>query len=140
MDLVTVAVVVIAVSMVVLVSVLVPALAQLRSTLTCADKLIKDLDATVMPLLEDDIRPMVQSVTRTLDEVEGVVKKVGEGVGMVDDTIASVHEVSDTIRAINDIANTRIKTAVIDISAYVTGLKTGLETLMQLFKLHKKEV
>ncbi|HEX9859945.1 MAG TPA: DUF948 domain-containing protein, partial [Nitrospirota bacterium] len=116
MDLVTLAVVAIAAAVVALVAVLVPAIGQLRNTLASADKLIRDLDATVKPLLEDDIRPMVQSVTRTLDEVEGVVRKVGDGVGMVDDTIASVHEVSDTIRAINDIANTRIKTAVIDIS------------------------
>lgn len=140
MDLITIAIVVIAVAEVVLVATLVPAITQLRNTLSCADKLIKNLDETLKPLLEDDIKPMVRSMTRTMDEVEGVVQKVREGVDKMDDTVSALHEVGDTVRFINEIANTRIKTAVIDISAYIAGLKAGLEQLMVVLRLHKKGV
>ncbi len=141
MDLVTLAVLIIAVAVAVLVAALVPAVTQLKKTLASTDTFIKNLDNSLKPLLDDEIAPMVKSVNATFDELEGVARAAREGVEKVDSALDSVREVGEAVRTINHIINSSIKSSVIELAAYVAGLKAGLESFVHVFKRRgQKEV
>jgi len=141
MDLSTLAVLIIAVAVAVLVAVLVPAILQLKTTLASADALIKDLDGSLKPLIDEDIRPMVKSINGTMGEVEGIARAAREGVEKVDDTLDAFHEVGDAMRSVNQIINSSIKKSIIELAAYIVGLRAGVESILQVVKVRgKKEV
>lgn len=141
MDLITLAVLIIAVAVAVLVAVLVPAITQLKNTLASADVFIKNIDGSLKPLLDDEITPMIKSVNGTFEELEGVARAAREGVEKVDDALESVSEVGVAIRTINHIINSSIKTSVIELAAYIVGIKAGLESFVNVFKRRsQKEV
>jgi len=141
MDLVTIAVIVIATALAVLVAALVPTVKQLRATLASAEVFIKNLDGSLKPLLDDEVRPLVRTMNGTMEEVEGVAKTAHEGAEKVGDLMDAVGEVGDAVRTINHIINSSIKKSIVELAAYIVGVKTGIESLVEIIKRRgQKEV
>ena len=141
MDLMTLAVVVIALAVVALVIVLVPAVIQLKKTLESADGFLRDMDTSIKTLIEDEVKPMVKTLNDTMAEVEGVAKGAREGVEKVSETLDAFKDVGDTVRSINAILNKEVKGTLLNAAAYAVGVKTGVAAFVQSIKsLRKKEV
>ena len=142
---VTLAVVVIAVGVVVQAVLLIPAvlqlILQLRKTLAAAEEFLKDMDKSLKPLIEDEIRPTFRSLNSAIMELEGVAKGAREGVEKVDDVLEAFREVGGTVRSINGILNTALKSPLIKAASYLTGIRVGIETLVNtLRQREQKEV
>lgn len=135
MDLMTLAVFVIALAVVVLVAVLVPAVQQLTKTLAATEESMKSIHT----LVEEEVRPAVRSVNELVVEMDAVVKTAKEGVEKVDDTIEAFREVGETVRTINSLLDTKLKNAIINILGYSAGIKVGAEALYKAFRLFKQK-
>jgi uncharacterized protein YoxC len=122
-----VALLVIAGAFVVFVAVVVPAVIQLRNTLAATEVFIKNMDASLKPLIEDEIRPMVRSF-----------KSAAAGIEV---TVNAVAEVGGTVSSINRIIKDNIRGPLINIAASFLGVKVGAAALVQsLMSLKQKSM
>ncbi|MBI5191724.1 MAG: DUF948 domain-containing protein [Nitrospirae bacterium] len=135
MELLNLAAVVVALAVVVLVAVLVPALQQLRKTLEATEVSMKSLNA----LVEEEVRPAVKSINALVAEMDEVVKVAKDGVMKVDDTIGAFHEVGETVRSLNTLLDTKLKGTVVNLLGYAAGIKAGAETLYKVCGLFKQK-
>ena len=138
MNLITLAVVIIAVAVVVQVAVLVPAVLQLKKTLAASESFIRDLDWSLKPLIDEEIRPTVRSLNSTIQELEGVARGAREGVEKVDDVLEAFREVGGTVRSINSILDTSLRSPVLKVASCLTGIRVGVETLVHTLK-HREQ-
>jgi uncharacterized protein YoxC len=140
MSLTSIAVFIIALAVVALVAALIPAINQLKNTLSSTTRFVDNLDASIKTLLDDEVKPLVRSVNNTVYELEGVVREAKEGLKTVDEIVQSLRGVGETVRSINSLFDTKVKGTLIDLAAYITGLKVGILTFFETFKSQKKEV
>ena len=139
MDLLTFAVVVIAaVSVISLVALIVAAL-QLKKTLATADGFIKSMEASIKPLIDDQIKPAVTSVRNTCEHAECIARVAKEGADKVGDTLDAVKEVGTTIRVVNRILDAELKGSLINLVSLIVGVKTGLASLVGARKRQKEK-
>ena len=141
MDLMSIGVFIMGISLFVLTIFAVPALIQIKKTLKSADTCLGEMDARMRSLIDDDLKPMIRSMNNAMIEVECIVRGAKEGVEKLDYTLDALKGVGDTVSSINDIINTKVKGTLIDIVSYAVGLKSGLGFLVNQVKLFKnKEV
>jgi uncharacterized protein YoxC len=133
MNLIPLAVVVIAIAVVVQVMVMVPTVLQLRKTLAAGENFLKGMKA----LIEDEVKPAVRSLNATLQEMEGVAKGAREGVEKIDDALEAVREVGNTVRSINSVLDKAVRPPIINVAAWLTGVKVGIGALVEAL-MHSK--
>jgi uncharacterized protein YoxC len=131
-----VAVLIIAIAFAVAVLALIPALFQLMRTLKSVESTLNDLNTSVKTLINTEILPLVNSLRNTVDEVNAVVAIAKTGVEKVEET---VEEVTGTVNGINAIVDEKIRGSLIDAAAYLVGIKTGVQTLVENIRLRKKK-
>lgn len=120
---------------------LVPALLQLKRTLKSAEQFIDNMDASVKTLIYDEMKPLLKSVTNTIDELEGIARNAKEGVAKIDEALEAFRGLGDTIRTVNNIIDVKVKGALIDLVANLVGLKAGIWAFLGYVNpLKKKEV
>ena len=139
MDLLTVAVVVIAVACVVSLTVFVVAALELKKTLSTANGFIKSMEASIKPIIDDEIKPAVKSVRNTVEHAECIAKVAKEGADKVGDTLDAVKEVGTTVRVINRIIDSELKGSLINLVSLIVGVKTGLTSLVGARKRQKEK-
>ena len=139
MDVMSWAVLIIAIAVVVAVVVTVPALLQLKNTLKSAERFMNDMDESLKSLIYDEVKPLVRSVNDTMEEVDGIVKTAREGVEKVDDALEAFRGLGETVRTVNNIVDTKIKGTLIELAAYMTGFRVGVGTLVNIAKAYKKK-
>ena len=139
MDLLTLAVVVIAAVMVVALLALAYAALQLKKTLETANGFIKSMEASIKPIIDDDIKPAIRSVRNTCEHAECIAKVAKEGADKVGDTLDAVKEVGTTVRVINRIIDSELKGSLINLVSLIVGVKTGLTSLVGARKRQKEK-
>lgn len=135
MDLITLAVVVVALAVVVLTAVLVPVVQQFRKTLETTEQTLKGINT----LVEEEVRPTIKSINGLVAELDAVAKGAREGVEKVDDTIEAFHEVGETVRSLNSLLDSKLRSAVINVMGYSAGIRVGVETLYKALGLFKQK-
>lgn len=141
MNLITLAVVVIAVAVVVQVIVMIPTVMQLKKTLAAGEGFLKSMEGSLKSLIDNELTPTVRSLNSTLQEAEGVAKFAKEGMEKVDDALEAFRHVAGTVRSIDSVIEKAVKTPVVNAAAWITGLKVGIGTLVDALKHSKnKEV
>ena len=118
---------------------LVPALLQLKKTLKSAERFMDDMDLSIKSLVYDEVKPLVKSINNTMDEVEGIVKTARSSVEKVDAVVESLSAVGGTVKAINNLVDTKVKGALVDIAAYLVGIKVGIGTFVESIKSRSKK-
>jgi len=138
MDMISWGVLIIAVAVVVAVVVAVPAILQLRRTLSTAERFMNDMDESLKSLIYDEVKPLVRSINNTMDEVDGIVRTARDGVEKVEEVVDSFSGLADTIRTVNELVDTNIKGSLVDIASYLKGFKVGMGTLIDLIRPNRK--
>lgn len=133
MNLIVLAVVLIAIAVVVQVIAMVPAVLQLKKTLAAGEDFFRGMKT----LIEDDVKPAVKELNVYLCEMEGLARGAKESVEKIDHALDSVKEVGNTIRSINCVLDKAVRPPVISVAAWVTGVKVGLLTLAEAL-MHSK--
>ncbi len=132
------AVLIIAISFAAAVLALIPVIIQLRSTLKSIESALDDLNGSVKTLISAEVMPLVGSVRNTMEEVNGIVAAAKTGVEKVEGTVDAV---TGTVNGINALVDDKIRGSLIDVAAYLTGIKVGVRTLVEnLGSWKKKEV
>jgi uncharacterized protein YoxC len=139
MDLLTLAVVVIAATSVVTLVILAVAALQLKKTLATAEGFIKKVEERVNPIIEYEVKPIAESVRKTLEHVEGIARTAKEGADKVGDTVDAVKEVGATVRTINHILDSEVKGSIINLASLIVGVKTGFITLLGAHRREKEK-
>ena len=132
------AILIIAIAFAVAVLALIPAIIQLRSTLKSIESTLNDLNSSVKTLINVEVMPLVGSVRNTIEEVNGIVATAKTGFEKIDGTVGAV---TGTVNGINAIIDEKIRGSLIDVAAYLEGVKVGVQTLVgNLRSWKKKEV
>jgi len=112
-----VALLVIAGGFIVLVAVVVPTVIQLKNTLAATEVFIKNMDASIKPLIDDEIRPIVRSINGAVEKMEG--------------TVNAFSEFGGTVSSINGLIKDHIKMPLISLAASLVGVKAGVSVFTQ---------
>lgn len=128
MDLITLAVLIMAAAVVALVATLIPWIVQLRKTLASLDC-----------VMNGEVKQLLKSLDNTVVEIGGVAKGAKEAVQKVDDTLDAFTEFGGTVRGINELVDKKVKGTLIDAISYLVGLKVGLGALVDAVKPHRKK-
>jgi len=137
MELIGVAVCVIAVAAVLFVIFAIPAVLQLKKTLASADSFLVSMEGSLKTLVEDEVKPMVRSINSTMAEVEGVAKGARQGVEAINDTLEAFRGVGNMVRSVKE----AVSGSVSGLAAYKVGLMAGVLNFIQsLFSRKGKEV
>ena len=118
---------------------LVPTLLQLKNTLKSAERFLDDMDVSIKSLVYDEVKPLVKSINKTMDEVEGIVKTARSSVEKVDAVVESFSAVGGTVRSLNNLVDTKVKGTLVDIAAYLVGIKVGIGTFVESIKSRSKK-
>lgn len=118
---------------------LAPALLQLNKTLKSAERFMDDMDASIKSLVYDEVKPLVKSINNTMGEVEGIVKSARTSVEKVGEVVESFSAVGGTVRSLNNLVDTKVKGALVDIAAYLVGIKVGIGTFVESIKSRSKK-
>jgi uncharacterized protein YoxC len=141
MNLITLAVVVIAGAVLIQVIVAIPAILQLKKTLVSAEKFLGSMEGSLKTLIEEEVRPAVRTANDTMAEVGGLTKSARASAEKIEDVAASLQELGSTVRSINSMLDTGVRKQVANISAYAAGIKVGFVTLVDAIRhLKQKEV
>lgn len=108
---------VIAGGFIVLVAVVVPTVIQLKNTLAATEVFIKNMDASIKPLIDDEIRPIVRSINGAVEKMEG--------------TVNAFSEFGGTVSSINGLIKDHIKMPLISLAASLVGVKAGVSVFTQ---------
>ncbi len=139
MDLLTVAVVVIAVVVVASHIIIVVMALHIKRYLDAADGFRKSMEASIKPLIDNEITPAIQSVRNICVHVEGITKVAKDGADKVGDSLDAVKELGATVRAINRIVDSELKGSLINFVSLIVGVKTGLTSLIGARKRQKEK-
>ena len=139
MELWSLGILIIGIAVLIIAIFLVPALLQLKKTLKSAERFMDDMDVSIKSLVYDEVKPLVKSINDTMDEVEGIVKSARSSVEKLGAVVESVSAVGGTIRSINNLVDTKVKGALVDIAAYLVGIKVGIGTFVESIKSRSKK-
>lgn len=128
MDLITLAVLIMAAAVVALVATLIPWIVQLKKTLASLDC-----------VMSGEFKQLLKSLDNTVVELGEVARGAKEGIQKVDDTLEAFHEVGGTVRGINELVDKKVKGTLIDVVSYLVGVKVGFGTLVDAVKSHRKK-
>jgi len=91
--------------------------------------------------VDEEVKPLMRSINNTVSELEGVARGARSGVEKIEETIDAFRGIGETVRGVNYVIDQKIKGSLIDVAAYIFGVKAGLGTFIDSIKaLKKKEV